>query len=414
MVLALLLLPRLVVAENWPMWRGPRGDGTSTETNIPLRWGPTENIAWRVAIPGQGHASPIIWEDHVFVVTCVPQTEERILLCLDRKTGATRWQQTVVRAPLENLHPLNSRASSTPATDGQRVYVTFLQPDGTRVPYQQDRNVTPGHIVVAAYDFDGRQQWKVRPGRFSSIHGFCSHPVLFEDMVIVNGDHDGDAYLVALDRATGQVRWKVDRENKTRSYSTPLIRQIGDRTQMILSGSMCVASYDPRDGSRHWIIDGPTEQFVASVVYNGQLVFMTAGFPDRHILAIRPDGHGNVTDSHIQWRTTRGCAYVPSPVVIGPYFLVVADNGVASCFEANRGRRLWLERLGKGYSSSLVAVNGLVYFTSDDGITTVIRPGEALDVVAKNEIGQACSSSFAVSQGQLLLRGQTHLFCIGR
>jgi outer membrane protein assembly factor BamB len=237
--------------------------------------------------------------------------------------------------------------------------------------------------------------------------------VLFEDMVIINGDHDGDAYLVALDRATGRVRWKVGRENKTRSYSTPLIRQIGDRTQMILSGSMCVASYDPRNGSRHWIIDGPTEQFVASVVYNGKLVFMTAGFPDRHILAIRPDGTGNVTESHVVWRTTRACSYVPSPIVVGPYFLVVADNGIASCYMANSGRRLWLERLGKGYSSSLVEADGLVYFTSDDGITTVVRPRESLDIVAKNEIGQSCSASLAVSQGQLFLRGETHLFCIG-
>ena len=146
----------------------------------------------------------------------------------------------------------------------------------------------------------------MRPGAFSSKHGYCSCPVLFEDKVIVNGDHDGDAYLVALDRATGKTIWKVDRENKTRSYSTPLMRQIDGRTQMILSGSKCVASYDPHDGSRHWIIDGPTEQFVASMVYNGKLLFLTAGFPELHMLAIRPDGSGNVTDTHIAWRTQQG------------------------------------------------------------------------------------------------------------
>ena len=138
--------------------------------------------------------------------------------------------------------------------------------------------------------------------------------------MIVNGDHDGDAYLVALDRATGKTVWKVDRENKTRSYSTPIIRQIDGRTQMILSGSKCVASYDPHDGSRHWIIDGPTEQFVASMVYNGKLLFMTAGFPELHMLAIRPDGHGNVTDTHIAWRTTKAAGYVPSPIAVGRLF----------------------------------------------------------------------------------------------
>ena len=210
-------------------------------------------------------------------------------------SGQLLWQQTVLQSPLEDKHQLNSFASSTPATDGQLVYVTFL-----------DRS----EMVVAAYDY-GRQKWLVRPGAFSSKHGYCSCPVLFEDKVIVNGDHDGDAYLVALDRATGKTVWKIDRENKTRSYSTPIIRQIDGRTQMILSGSKCVASYDPHDGSRHWIIDGPTEQFVASMVYNGKLLFLTAGFPELHMMAIRPDGSGNVTDTHIAWRTRKGGQLCP-------------------------------------------------------------------------------------------------------
>ncbi|HEX3725108.1 MAG TPA: PQQ-binding-like beta-propeller repeat protein, partial [Pirellulales bacterium] len=279
-----------LVAEDWPAWRGPRGDGTSLEPNIPVRWSATENTAWKVPVPGAGHASPIIWQDHLFVASCVEDTKERVLLCFDRVAGKLLWQRVVLRSPLEEKHQLNSFASSTPATDGQAVYVTFL-----------DR----AEMVVAAYDFAGNQKWLVRPGGFSSKHGYCSCPVVFEDKVIVNGDHDGDAYLVALDRSTGQTVWKVDRENKTRSYSTPIIRQIEGRTEMILSGSKCVASYDPHDGSRHWIIDGPTEQFVASLVYNGELLFLTAGFPELHMLAIRPGGSGNVTESHIAWRTTR-------------------------------------------------------------------------------------------------------------
>lgn len=387
------------VAENWPGWRGPRGDGTSAESDVPIRWGPTENIAWKVKVPGAGHASPIVWGDRVFVASCREDTEERVLVCFDRASGEILWQRVVLQSPLEKKHRLNSFASGTPLADGRRVYVTFLDRD---------------EMVVAAYDYAGNPAWLARPGKFASVHGFCSSPVLFEDKVIVNGDHDGDAYLVALNRTTGRTVWKVDRENKTRSYVTPIIRQIDGRTQMILSGSKCVASYDPHDGSRHWIIDGPTEQFVASMVYNGRLLFLTAGFPELHMMAIRPDGHGNVTDTHIAWRTRKSASYVPSPIAAGDYFLVVSDGGIASCFEADTGKRLWTERLGTHYSSSLVSAGGLVYFTSDEGKTTVVRPGSKLDVVAENELGEYCYASPAISGGQIFFRGEKHLFCIGR
>jgi outer membrane protein assembly factor BamB len=396
--LACLVWTTPAAAENWPAWRGPRGDGTSHEPTVPLRWSGQDNIAWKVEVPGTGHASPIIWQDRIFVVSCLEEANARVLACFDRPSGRLLWKQIVLESPLEDKHHLNSFASSTPATDGQLVYVTFL-----------DRN----EMAVAAYDFSGRQKWLVRPGPFSSKHGYCSCPVLFEDKVIVNGDHDGDAYLVALDRATGKTVWKVDRENKTRSYSTPLVRQIDGRTQMILSGSKCVASYDPRDGSRHWLIDGPTEQFVASMVYNGKLLFLTAGFPDLHMMAIRPDGSGNVTDTHIAWRTSKGAGYVPSPIAEGDYFLAISDGGVASCFEAATGNRAWMERLGTHYSSSLVSAAGLVYFTSDEGNTTIVRPGPKLEVVAENKLGEYCYASPAISQGQIFFRGEKNLYCVG-
>ncbi len=415
-------------AEDWPCWRGPRGDGTSLERNIPIRWNGAadeeagkkvnENIAWKVPIPGLGHASPIVWQDRIFLVSCLEETGDRILICLDRLTGRKLWQQTVVNTPLEKLHRLNSRASSTPATDGQRVYVSFLESHPERkLPRANDNpdRVTPGTMLVVAYDLDGRRLWTARPGEFYSRHGYCASVLLFENLVIVNGDHDGDAYLVALDRETGKTVWKIPRENKTRSYCAPIIRQIDGRTQMILSGSLCVASYDPRDGSRHWIIDGPTEQYVASLVYNGKLLFMTAGFPEFHIMGIRPDGRGNVTDTHVAWRTTKGCAYVPSPIVggRGKYFLLASDLGICSLFEASTGKRHWMERIGPHYSSSPVEADGLVHFLSDRGVTTIIRPGEKFDVVAINSLGENCYASPAISHGQIFIRAEKHLYCIG-
>jgi outer membrane protein assembly factor BamB len=236
---------------------------------------------------------------------------------------------------------------------------------------------------------------------------------LYRDLVIVNGDHDGEAYLAALDQKSGEIKWKVPRENKTRSYSTPIIRTIDKREQMILCGSKSVASYDPANGKRHWIIDGPTEQFVASMVYNGKYAFVTGGFPERHILAIRPEGRGNVTETHIAWRATRGAAYVPSPIVVGPYFLVVSDSGIASCFKAEDGTRFWMERLGGGHSASAITTSGLAYFVSDRGITTVLKPGPKFEVIAKNDLKELVSSSPAISQGQIFIRGQKHLYCIG-
>lgn len=386
-------------AEDWPCWRGPRGDGTSLETNIPVEWSDSQNIAWKVEMPGTGHASPIVWQDRIFVASCLEDARQRLLVSFDRRTGEKVWQVVVLESPLEHKHQLNSFASSTPATDGERVYCTFL-----------DRQ----EMVVAAYDFQGRQLWLVRPGKFSSVHGYCSSPVLFENLVIVNGDHDGDAYLVALDRQDGHTVWKTPRENKTRSYSTPIVRQIDGRTQMVLSGNKCVASYDPRDGQRHWIIDGPTEQFVASVVYNGKLLFLTAGFPDLHMLAIRPDGRGNVTNTHIVWRTTKAASYVPSPIAEGDYFLVVSDGGIATCFDAENGSVHWTQRLGPHFSALLVSAGGLVYFLADDGTMSVVRPGPKFERVAENKLGEYCYASPAISQGQIFLRGDKHLYAIGK
>lgn len=408
--LVVLVVDHAARAENWPGWRGPRGDGTSAEVGLPYEWNETRNVRWKVELAGQGHASPIVWGDRVFVVSCDEERQERLLLSYDRDSGRLLWRTVVLRSPLERKHTLNSFASSTPVTDGKRVYVTFLKSgDG---PEPVGREGTPGQMLVAAYDFEGRQLWLAQPGPFSSVHGYCSSPILFEDKLIVNGDHDGDAYLVALRKEDGAIAWKIPRENKVRSYCVPIIREIDGRTQMILSGSKCVASYDPRDGSRHWIIDGPTEQFVASLVYNGKLLFMTAGYPEHHMLAIRADGRGNVTKSHIAWRTKTACSYVPSPIAVGPYFLVTSDGGIGSCYLAETGELLWKERLGTHFSSSPVLIDGLVYFTADDGTTTVVRPSDELDVVSRSRLDEGVFASPAVSGGKLFYRGERHLICL--
>jgi len=399
---ALILAAPSLRAENWPTWRGPRLDGTSLERDVPTKWSPTENIVWRTELPGGGHASPIVWEDKIFTEAANPETEERLLVCLDRRNGNILWQQSVLKSPMERKHKENSFASSTPATDGKRVFCTFLdQPE----------------VVVAAYDMDGKTLWQKRPGTFHSVHGFSSTPILFEGKVIVNCDQDGDGYIVALAQDDGHEVWRIDRPNKTRSYCTPFIRTVGGATEMVLSGSKCVTSYDPRSGKLRWIIDGPTEQFVASMVYNerANIFFLTAGFPEHHILAIRPGGDGNVTQTGILWRTqgAAAAAYVPSPIAEGDYCLVISDTGFANCFDAKTGNILWQTRMSH-HHASLVSANGLVYFLSDKGTCNVVRPGPTFDLVATNEIGESTYASPAISQAQIFIRGEKSLFCIGK
>lgn len=402
LLFALLALPGLVTAENWPVWRGPRRDGTSTEKSVPVKWSATENVVWKTPIPGVSHSSPIVWDDRVFVVSAVEGTEGRDLVSLDARSGKILWQQTVVKSPFEKKHKLNSHASSTPATDGKLVYVAFLD--------VQD-------MVVAAYDFEGKQQWLVRPGKFKSVHGFCSSPVLHKDKVIVNGDHDGESYIVALDRATGKTVWKTPRQNRTRSYCVPIVMELSGRTQMILSGDKSVASYDPDTGKLHWYLKGPTEQFVASLVYNpkADLLFMTGGFPEHHLLGMKHTGSGIIGTNEIVWHHTKASmvSYVPSPISEGDYFLIVSDTGMANCLVAKTGEPVWQEKVGS-HHASLVSANGLVYFLSDAGVTTVVKPGPKFEVIARNELGETCFASPAISNGRLFIRGEKTLFCIGQ
>lgn len=427
--IAVLLVSAMITAvraEDWPGWRGARGDGSSLEQNVPVHWSATSNIAWKAAVPGIGYSSPIVSGRFCFLTTCLEETQERTLLCLDRQTGRTLWQRVVIRAPLEAIHHLNSRASSTPVTDGQHVYVSFLEPDGSTVPAEVVRQrsgsliannagkpVNPGKMCIASYDMQGNRQWMTRPGEYASVWGYCASPIIHEDKLIINGDHDGDAYIVALDRATGKIAWKVARTERIRSHCVPLIRQVSGRTQMMVTGSHSIVSYNPDTGAKHWFTKGPQGRAVASPVFSAGLLFVSTAYPNREMLAIRPTGYGDVTKTHVAWRNRQSAPYVPSPVSVGDFFMVISDDGIASCFEATTGKRLWRERIGKGHSAAPVTAAGLVYFLSDEGVTRVIRAGRTYDLIAENRLGEDCYASPAISNGQLFLRSTRHLFCIG-
>ncbi len=402
------LLTGVVRAEDWPGWRGPRGDGTSSERGIPQTWSQTDNIRWKTPIPGKGHSSPIVWGERVFVTTCLEGKGERVLMCLDRRDGKVLWQQVVLTAKLEKKHPLNSFASATPVTDGKHVWVAFLAyPD----------------MQAACYDFDGKQVWMRSPGKLLSVHGFCSSPILHKNLVILNGDQDAKAYLVALDKTTGEERWRIDRPNRTRSYCTPILIHSKARpnvTQLVLSGSKCVTGYDADTGELLWIIDGPTEQYVASLVYLDDVLFLTTGFPEYHLMGINPDGSGNITKSkfvrwHIPHKINRreGASYVPSPIAANGHFYVVSDVGYLSCLETRTGKRLWKEKLGKHHSASPVLAEDRLYFLDDDGVMFVLKASDQFEVLHKNKLDEECYASPAIAHGQIFIRALHNLYCIG-
>lgn len=405
--LSVVFVASLSAGEQWPVWRGPRGDGSSRETGLPVTWSETENVIWKAALPGRGYSSPIIWDDRIYLTACEEEDankrKPRTLLCLDRKTGKMLWKQTVLNSPLEGKHSLNSYASATPATDGTHVWVAFLD-----MP----------EMVVVCYTMDGKEVWRKSPGKLLSRHGFCSSPILYQDLVILNGDQDADAYLVAYEKTTGKERWRVDRPNKTRSYCVPILIESGNKTQMVLSGSKSVTSYDPATGKLLWHIKGPTEQYVASLVYSQGILFLTTGFPEYHLMGIRPDGEGDITNSsHIAWHRKklpdREASYVPSPVAHDKWFFVVSDRGFASCLDAKTGERLWMEKIGKRHSAAGLVAEGRVYFTADEGTTYVLKAGPAFEVLAKNPLGEECYASPATAQGQLFIRTVGHLWCLG-
>jgi outer membrane protein assembly factor BamB len=396
-------------AEEWPAWRGPRGDGSSLETGIPSRWTTTENVSWKASVPGRGYSSPVVHGDRIFLTSCIEDKQERLLLCLDRRSGKELWRRTVLKAPLEQKHGYNSYASSTPATDGERVYVSFLAyPD----------------MQVACYDVTGRRLWQRSPGKLLSRHGFCSSPVLHKGLVILNGDQDAKAYLVALDKKTGQEKWRADRPNKTRSYCTPILIPDPSRkgvTQLVLSGSRCVTGYDADTGKLLWIHDGPTEQYVASLVLHQGILFLTTGFPEYHLMGIRPDGSGNITNTrHVVWHIphkdngARGAAYVPSPLAYQGHFFVVSDEGYLGCIEAKTGKRLWRKKLGRRHSTSPVLLEGRLVIPDDDGKVWVVKAGPRFKVLARNDMGESIFASPAVSRGQIFLRTLSRLYCIGK
>jgi outer membrane protein assembly factor BamB len=390
---------QLLALENWPQFRGPRGDGTSAESAPPTHWSETNNIAWKCALPGEGHSSPVVWNDSVFLTAALPDTGERILIKVDAKAGKIAWQTTVAKADRESMHRENSSASSTCATDGTSVITSFQVGD---------------KVDIRAYDFDGKLRWSAQPLKFSGEHGYSYSPIFYKDLVILDCRQEGDAATLAFDKKTGEIKWRVAPKKPRISHITPLVINDGTREQLLVSGSDETASYDPATGKLFWWCKGPSDVAVAGMSFGDGLVFTTAGYPARTRMAIRTSGSGDVTESEVAWKVQRQVTYVPSPVYHDGNFYSVLDEGMMCCFDAKTGETKWEQRLGGRFRSSLLLASGMIYATNDKGVTTIFRASpESFQQIATNDLKEFCYASPALSNGRLFIRTDKHLVCIG-
>jgi len=387
-------------AGNWPQFRGPAGDGRSDEAGVPTRWSATENVLWKTPIPGEGHSSPIVWDNAVFLTSALPDSGERVLVRLDAESGRIVWQAKAGQAPRESMHRENSSASSTPVTDGQSVFTSFQV--GDRAEFR-------------AYDFAGKEKWSVRPLQFEGEHGYSYTPVIYRDLVIYDVRQEGEAAVIALDKNTGQVRWRAEPKKKRISHVAPLLVEEGGRTMVVVSGSDETAAYDPASGNQIWRCEGPSDVSVAGLSYGEGMIFATAGYPARTRMAVRVSGRGDVTRTGVVWKSNRQVTYVPSPVYDRGYLYTVVDDGLLFCFDARTGEAKWEHRLGGRFRSSLILAGGIIYATDDKGKTTLVKASPAgFEQAGQNDLGEFVYTTPAISNQRLYLRTGENLYCIGR
>ena len=415
----------------WPQWRGPLATGVAPHGTPPVTWSEDNNIRWKVEIPGKGHATPIIWEDQVFLLTAVEtdkagdskETAEAVnrmpdwmkkrsvhptniveftVIALDRKDGSVRWQK-IARAehPHEGTHSDGTWASNSPVTDGEHLFAHF----GSRGLY--------------CYDMAGNLKWQTDLGNMITRNGFGegSSPALHEDVLVVNWDHEGDSFIVALDKRTGEQLWKKDRDEVT-SWSTPVIVEVNGRPQVVINATGNTRGYDLKSGEVVWEIGGMTTNTIPSPVYEDGILYVMSGFRGNLVQAIQlARAAGEITGSDaLLWQYDRDTPYVPSPVLYDSYLYFLKKNsGILSCFDARTGQaHFGPERLAgvKNVYASPVGANGRIYVTGRQGNTIVLKVGPKLEILASNSLDDSFDASPAIVGGELYLRGHRSLYCI--
>jgi outer membrane protein assembly factor BamB len=421
---------------HWPQWRGPFFNGMAKGVAAPIEFSDTKNIKWKIAIPGRGFSTPVIWGDRIFLTTAVPtgkgaqptppeqpqnpgdrrqgrggpgggygagEENKFVVMCLDKKTGKTLWERVAkIATPHEGYHrQYGSFASIAPVTDGRYLYASF------------------GSRGIYCYDLDGKLIWEKDLGvqmRIRLQFGEGAAPALYGNLLIHPFDHEGGSFVVALDKRNGKEVWRASRDESS-AWSTPLIADLKGKKQVVISATKKVRAYDPENGKLIWECAGLGANVIPAPVQQNDLVYAMSGFRDPKLMAIRLGREGDLTSSDaIVWNQTRGMSYTPSPVLHDNKLYTLTDNAMLSCFNATTGEPYYQQqRLPQpdSFKASPVGAGDKLYLASESGVVTVIKMGEKFEVVATNTLAdQMFVASPVVAEGELFLRNKTHLFCV--
>jgi outer membrane protein assembly factor BamB len=394
-----------VAAAEWVQFRGATGDGHADAAKLPTEWDKTKNVAWRSELPGNGWSSPVAAGGKVYLTTAVPGEGKGDYslraLCLDAKTGKTLWDAEVFKedgktAP--KIHSKNSHASPTPVLDGEFLYVHF------------------GHMGSACLKAaDGSKVWAQDTLKYTPVHGNGGSQVLAAGNLIHCIDGIEKQMVVALDAKTGKVAWQTLRDAKPKkpfSFATPLVISVNGKEQVVAQGSDVVMALDPATGKEVWRAKYNGYSVVPKPLFANGMVYLSTGYDSPVLYAIKADGTGDVTDTHVAWTIKKGVPRNASPLLVGDAIYMAADDGTVTCIDAKTGAERWNERVGKAYSSSPVFANGHVYLLAEDGTATVFKPGASYDPVATNKIGERALASYGVDGDALLLRTEKALYRI--
>lgn len=394
------------IAENWPQFRGPTGQGLSGTASLPTHWSETDNVAWKASIPGKGWSSPIFQDGKLYLTTAIPAESgpDKPLslraLCLDAKSGTIDWNVELFQQPgaKSKIHSKNSHASPTPITDGKRLFVHF------------------GTHGTACLDFKGNLVWKNTELQYAPVHGNGGSPVLVAGALVMSCDGGDVQFVVALEQETGKIRWKADRHAtavKRFCFSTPLVIDVAGKQQIISAGPGLVAAYDPHDGREIWKVRYEGYSVVPCPAYGHGLLFVSSGYDSPTLFAVRVEGAaGDVTESHVAWRLKKGAPHNPSPLVVGNDLYLISDLGVATCLDARTGDQHWQQRIGGAFSASPLYADGKIYLQSEDGEGIVIKVAPQFEEISRNKLGERTLASYGVGDGALFIRTERHLLRI--
>ncbi|MDO8542390.1 MAG: PQQ-binding-like beta-propeller repeat protein [Opitutaceae bacterium] len=383
---------------NWARFGGPEGSGRSAETGLPVKWD-AGSVRWKTTLKGVGQSSVVNWGDRLFLTNAAPDGTKRWVHCLDRQTGKLRWEREVAVAASEVIHKMNTFASASCVTDGERVIAFF------------------GRGGIHCFDLEGNPKWSRQLGSFPGPWGVAASPVIDGNLVFQNCDAAGECSLVALNKETGEPVWTAKRAEAERGgWSTPVVIETSGRRELVLSGESGVNAYDPATGRELWFCKSFVGRGEPVPIFAHGLLYVVSGLAG-NTYALRPGGNGEVTATHRVWDAKRiGGRDQPAPAVVGDFVLITSMSGILTNYDAKTGRIHFSERLGSPVTASPLTANGLVYFQTENGEVVVIKPGKTLEIVTRNSIdaprGEIFRAGLAPIQGQLFTRSRGVVYCI--